>query len=795
MKSSLISLFRDRKILLVGSLLAFFLMLIPFLWQWDNTIMTDPENYIPLDPVRDSRLNSYLWSSQTRGGFPWLQYVALPYTVFLALIQNVTNSFALTQKLWFSFLLTIAGISIYWLVVLILDRKTYAWFGGLCAALFYVLNPFFAYTFNWNPNYPLAIAILPLAMVLYLQAYRGHNIRSILIPLPSVLIIALAAPAGSNVPLYGLVLFIFFTFMIAVHIIYSPYPQFSHLIPFVVFIFVYILINLWWLLPMLAQYENIFGGTELYEESIQGNLLTFPASKSFILLLYYWLNKFWQSSPDSPFYPFANIYYEPLGILILFGVALLVFSVLIIKQKPKIAYYFVLISLFGIIFGQGSSSPIGNLYRWLLINVPGFISYRSSDIKFPLSTIVGYAVLLGISLSGIAAVLKKRLETRNLWRLGILLCGGITVMIGLLIVGKPVTSGEIVRKATGQFPGSRMYPIPQYWQDTAKWLDSQPGIDRVLNLPKNGVLADSYTWGYYGPNLLARISNRSVVLAGPYIDGYSSQEKNFHKVATFLYDSVDQGENDELLDWINLFNIGYIVYRNDLDPVTNWGEYDPPVKNIQNPLMSVQGLSHAATFGSLDIFTVDKGLPRIFASSEVSKTYIDCSQITTPVDQEKGTNTLPSDFLSSNAQKIPVDGNCLLQLSPTTDVKFRQANPTRYNLEVEAQDDFWLVFSESFHSDWKAYIVDDRSTVNQDWYEWSALLTWFAENGQRSELVDHYQVNAFANGWYVPKTGKYTITLEFIPQRLYEIGLIISSITFIACIGLLIVDWKRRLKD
>ena len=163
--------------------------------------------------------------------------------------------------------------------------------------------------------------------------------------------------------------------MIAVHITYSPHLQLNHLIPYVVFILVYILINVWWLLPMLAQYENIFGGTELYEESIQGNLLIFPTSKSFILLLFYWLDKYWQSNPDSPFYPFANIYYEPLGILILFGVALLVFSVLFMKKKPKIAYYFVLISLFGIIFGQGSSSTIGDFYRWPLINVPGFISY------------------------------------------------------------------------------------------------------------------------------------------------------------------------------------------------------------------------------------------------------------------------------------------------------------------------------------------------------------------------------------------------------------------------------------
>ena len=42
---------------------------------------------------------------------------------------------------------------------------------------------------------------LPFTMVaLYLpQSYRGQNVRSILIPLPSILVLALAAPAGSNI--------------------------------------------------------------------------------------------------------------------------------------------------------------------------------------------------------------------------------------------------------------------------------------------------------------------------------------------------------------------------------------------------------------------------------------------------------------------------------------------------------------------------------------------------------------------------------------------------------------------
>jgi hypothetical protein len=41
--------------------------------------------------------------------------------------------------------------------------------------------------------------------------------------------------------------------------------------------------------------------------------------------------------------------------------------------------------------------------------------------------------------------------------------------------------------------------------------------------------------------------------------------------------------------------------------------------------------------------------------------------------------------------------------------------------------------------------------------------------------------NGFANGWYINKTGTFTITLEFWPQRLFYIGSAISITTLILC--------------
>ena len=132
---------------------------------------------------------------------------------------------------------------------------------------------------------------------------------------------------------------------------------------------------------------------------------------------------------------------------------------------------------------------------------------------------------------------------------------------------------------------------------------------------------------------------------------------------------------------------------------------------------------------------------------------------------------------------------------PRARVDFRKINPTRYNVTVDAQEPFWLVFSESFHEGWKASIVDggeaDKEQGKRPWYEWSALLTWFFGRGRRTELTEHYLVNGYANGWYVPETGQYRIVLEFWPQRLFEIGMVISSVTFLACVCYLVVDWRK----
>ena len=126
---------------------------------------------------------------------------------------------------------------------------------------------------------------------------------------------------------------------------------------------------------------------------------------------------------------------------------------------------------------------------------------------------------------------------------------------------------------------------------------------------------------------------------------------------------------------------------------------------------------------------------------------------------------------------------------------FESINPTRFRVHVtNAQAPYFLVFSETFDPGWSARTAEatDARPKGLDpshWYAQSSLLSAVLEGGG-TQISDHYLANGYANGWYVDKMGTYDIIVEFMPQRLYEAGWIVSSITFAGIVVLL--AWRRK---
>jgi hypothetical protein len=160
----------------------------------------------------------------------------------------------------------------------------------------------------------------------------------------------------------------------------------------------------------------------------------------------------------------------------------------------------------------------------------------------------------------------------------------------------------------------------------------------------------------------------------------------------------------------------------------------------------------------------------------------------------------------------PLASQCLAKEEPK--ITFRRVNPTKYEVKIEeAKEPFWLIFSENFHKGWN--LCSSQSTVpNPQSFgeivaDYPKLKVKEAKHLMKftpldirylfwkADIKEHYLVNGYANGWYV-EPGKlglgenFTLILYFWPQSLFYLGLGISGITFIGCIGYLVKTGIRR---
>lgn len=143
-------------------------------------------------------------------------------------------------------------------------------------------------------------------------------------------------------------------------------------------------------------------------------------------------------------------------------------------------------------------------------------------------------------------------------------------------------------------------------------------------------------------------------------------------------------------------------------------------------------------------------------------------------------------------------------------ITFQRVNPTKFAVDIEsAEKPYFLVFSDSFHSGWKAF-VDHKKTDNltggktvaeyfgkeiiekkgpEPFIDKTILSTFSMKTIPEDR---HFVMNGYANSWYITPEdaeGKtnYRIILEYWPQKLVYFGFSVTILTIIAslsvCIG------------
>jgi hypothetical protein len=141
-------------------------------------------------------------------------------------------------------------------------------------------------------------------------------------------------------------------------------------------------------------------------------------------------------------------------------------------------------------------------------------------------------------------------------------------------------------------------------------------------------------------------------------------------------------------------------------------------------------------------------------------------------------------------------------------IRVSKIHPTKYLISVSnARDGFPLVFSESFHGGWKLYLraLGPDFKAAEKCRIWD---TWFKEPFCDEE---HILANGYANAWWIDPDNvrgqgaeiknyyenpdgsiDFEMILEYWPQRLFYLGLLVSIIGFFICLSYLFVDSCHR---
>ncbi|HSA74420.1 MAG TPA: hypothetical protein VLD84_10755, partial [Nitrososphaeraceae archaeon] len=122
------------------------------------------------------------------------------------------------------------------------------------------------------------------------------------------------------------------------------------------------------------------------------------------------------------------------------------------------------------------------------------------------------------------------------------------------------------------------------------------------------------------------------------------------------------------------------------------------------------------------------------------------------------------------------------QISPPAQISgYKKINPTKHILNIEnATRPYMISFAESYDPLWRAYTIVDENNNDNSGSSGNSIIT---------KTVPLYSV---INGFYVNKTGDYSLIIEYQPQKWFIQGAKISIISLVVMLAGFLLLRKQR---
>lgn len=816
-------------------------------------------------------------------------------------------SFSASEKIMFYLWIASAGLGVYYLCRVIELSKISSFFAG-CLYIFNVYSLMYIFTFG-SGGVPIIYVFLPFIFALIIKGIKEK--RGFVYATVINLIILFGFGVAYVNPVYVIVIFCVASLYLLYSIFFCSIDKKESLVKikfFISYLFIFLVINLFWLVPFLQEsfstVKNLFlyssGETSAIEKIIR---VSYNPSGLFNLLGFWALHATFRGNP---YYSYGDYYNQPSIVIISYLLPIIVFSAIFfirrknLKSKDALFWYILTLLCLFLVGAAKMSGAISDIF----LNIMGmsqFISggFRNIATKIGPILILGYSILFGFSAYSLANIFKNRTLKYAFY--------STLFVLVIIILPLPLWQGKQLTDINNYFPSSNV-KIPDYCWDLKNRISSQKIDYRMSTLPVIKYYNTNLKWeyGYGAANFYSAIFNKPALSKN-----IGQSYATILKIGELINDSNFSDINLKLL---SLYNAKYSIYFGDTywDLVAGNNEVLPENKKIIESYYASNihdGSLVEEQFGKLGLFDINKKyfLPHFYTSKKNIVSLGDLKNLPSIVSRDDYQIRSTIFFKEQNEGKDEILDNLNGKVNGNQEVEFKKVNPTKYRIIIHgASGKFPLVFSESFHNGWKMYLTSPQSpplkvegdlgnykildgneedqasedeladyiskgwittlgdgkekeinhtkwvdnkekfdyaerynidfisknfqgTIQNDnlpsghfWETWLASRSGenksgflgFARNDKVVQIPDedHLMANGYANSWVIdvdklcsenPNScrknpdGTFDLetVVEFWPQRLFYIGLGISGLTLVCCIGYLGYDFIKRRRN
>lgn len=752
-----------------------------------NYLWGIPGHLLTHSPEKVFRMFSYTWdNSYNLGGSRVVTHSCVLIAPLFIILHKILDP-KFIYFLYKFLITTIAGISMF-----CFSKSIFREFNNIqnnqilpfLSAILYMFNPLTARWISSNIDLMTPYALTPVILYFLIKSASERKFLNTFLA-TIFLSITLLFNIGS--------IFVMLTLIILFVVLYSILSQKTEIIKntFLALVISFLL-TAWHIIPAAYHFLNNVGAWKSV-----GAMERFYSLRANIIntlgLINAW--EMFASYNGYKIFYFSDIY-KHFGILLLL-MPIITFIPLLFLQEVRKNRHLVIsvsfISIIGIVLAQGTnpSSPLSPFYKFLLENMPLFNAVRNST-KFDHLIVFSYSLLFPYSIFLLNKIINKK--TDNIKHIGKITLFIVSI-IALSIYSAPFWSGKLFNDYTTGIPND-VFSVSEYinhekregavlilpgpWLSTYEWLHPYTSRSIYLSTIKENPIIFRYggslPLNVYARNFLEEFYKNFFLLQNMQILGLlrvkyllvdETIDTSFYKHNTYPTTNISE-IND------------YLKKRDDIKLVKKFGkitlyEYKGKlIPEIYVPIIYVYKLSDVS---AIDIFYWNNVLCDKYNISlmdvAIGKTPTKDLELLETISEKinmsinsQNTNAFikKNILLSAPAFEIYKNGNAKI-------INYTKINPTLWRVRVNATKPFMLSFAESYDPLWEARVYKDGKLV---------------------EKVSSIPLYGVINGFYINETGDLKIIIRYKPQDWFNIGLVISIITFLGCIVFLFYDWKIR---